>query len=240
MKQLSKPTIFTGICATAGVLAFFLQLWFFRSVDEKGLLDTAHPGGVVSCVITVAVLFFLVFSLWRYPCKCLFPAVPVTAANTLCSAAGIAAAVWRLLSGTASILAILTGIFGAFAVLCCVVIALLRIRGHRAHPLLYCAGIVFFMLLSICMYQQWSGEPELARYCYQLLALVFLMLSAYQRAALKTGIGNGSVYLFFSRGALFFCLTAIPGSRMWLLYAAMAASVILDGCTLSTNPPQGE
>lgn len=239
MKQLSKPIFLTGICTAAGILAFFLQLWFFRSVDEKGLLDPSHPGGIVSCVITAGVLLFLAISVYKCKYTCQFSPSPLTAASALCAVAAIVSAVWVLLSGVASILGIVTAVFGAFALLCTAVIAMLRLKGHRAHPLLYCSCIVFFIFLLVSMYQQWSSEPELGRYCFRLLALVFLMLTFYQRTALKVGIGSCSAYLFFSRGALFFCLAAVPGGSMWLLYGAMAVSLILDGCTASPKNPQG-
>lgn len=240
MKQLPKSFILSGISTIAGVLALFLQLWFLSRIDEKGLLATAHPSNILSGIITAAVVLFLIFFTQKHQEICQFPATPVTAAGMLATTVGIAAAVWSLLTGTASILALVTGIVGIFAGLCTTYIALLRVCKRRAHPLLYCPGIVFFMLMLICMYQQWSGEPELSRYFYPLLALVFLMLSTYQRAALKVGMEKSCAYLFFSRAALFFCLAAIPASYMQLLYGAMALSIILDGCTIHPTHSQGE
>ena len=177
---------------------------------------------------------------FRQKQTCHFPPIPVCGIGMLLAAAGIGSGTWTLLSGVSLLPAILLAVLGILSVVCAVLAALLRFWKLKAYPLLYCPVIVFFMIVLVCMYQQWSGEPELLRYCYPLLALVFLMITAYQRVAIKAGIGDGSQYLFFSRGALFFCLAAIPGSSLRIMFGALAVSILLDGCSISTVPAYEE
>ena len=234
MKQLLKQHLPAIVSTAAGLLCFILQVCFFRTVDEKGLLNSSHPGAFLTGLLSAVVMVLLAICAFRKKHTCHFPPAPVYGIGMLLTAAGIASGTWTLLSCVSLLPAILLTVLGILSSTCAVFAALLRFRKLRVHPMLYCPSEIFFMVVLVCMYQQWSGEPELLRYCYQLLALVFLMITAYQRVAIKAGIGNGSHYLFFSRGALFFCLTAIPGSSLRIMLGTFAASILLDGCSIST------
>ena len=240
MKQLSRQQLPAIVSTAAGLLCIALQFWFFRDIDEKGLLNSSHPGAFFTGFLAAAVMVLLALRSFRRRQPCHFPPAPISGIGMLVTAAGIVSGTWTLLSCVSLLPAILLTVFGILCVICAVFAALLRFRKLKVHPLLYCPSIVFFVVVLVCMYQQWSGEPELLRYCYQLLALVFLMITAYQRAALKAGIGDSSQYLFFSRGAIFFCLTAIPGSSLRFMLSAMAVGILLDGCTVSTPSAHGE
>lgn len=232
MKQLSKQHLPAIVSTAAGLLCLILQIWFFRTVDEKGLLNSSHPGAFLTGLLSAAVMVLLAIRSFRQKQTCHFPPAPVCGIGMLLTAAGLASGTWTLLSCVSLLPAILLAVLGILSSVCAVFAALLRFRKLRVHPMLYCPSVVFFMVVLVCMYQQWSGEPELLRYCYPLLALVFLMITAYQRAAVKAGIGDGSQYLFFSRGALFFCLAAIPGSSLRIMFGALAVSILLDGCSI--------
>ena len=240
MKQLSKQQLPAIICTAAGLLGLVLQVWLLRSIDEKGLLTPSHPGALLTGFLSAAVMVLLAVRSFRNKPTCHFDSSPVSGIGMLITAAGIASGTWTLIASVSLLPTILLGILGFLSVVCTVFAALMRFKKLRVHPMLYCPVIVFFILVLVCMYRQWSGEPELLRYCYPLLALVFLMLTAYQRAAVKAGISDGCQYLFFSRGALFFCLLAIPASSLRVMLGAMAVGILLDGCIVSTPSSQGD
>ena len=64
-----------------------------------------------------------------------------------------------------------------------------------AHAMADIPTVLFFILCLLCSYRTWSAEPEIQRYCYRLLALVCLMMAAYQRSAVWLGMGKGSLFL---------------------------------------------
>jgi hypothetical protein len=119
-----------------------------------------------------------------------------------------------------------------------VLLAFAMYRKLRLHPFIYCPPVLFLMFFLICRYQQWSGEPELLRYLFQMLAVIFLMFTAYHRAALESDKKGVRSYLILSRSAIFFCIAAIPGSAYSILYGCCAVALLLDGFT--ATPRQGE
>ena len=143
---------------------------------------------------------------------------------------GFVLAAWTLLSYTTLVMRTATGILGLAAAVCAAVAGIYAIRGHRTHPLFFCPGALFFACFLFCRYQQWSAEPELQLYVFQLLAAVLSMISLYQRSALGVNIGSGKMYFLWSRTAVLMCLAAVPGSQIPVLWIAMAVFFVLDGC----------
>lgn len=234
MKIHSKVTVLSGMCAITGLLCCFLRLWFLTTgLDEKGILTTGNPGNILSWVITgAAVLVILMFNLTLPPSRhrIVQPTVPyIVSSLTFC--VGIAASTAVLLQGNAP-LTVLTGIVGIVAILLCVYTAYLRAKGRKIHFLLHCPAVIFLMLFPVYQYQHWSATALLSAYCFQLLASVSLMLSAYHKITLESGAGNYKRYLLFSHLAVFFCLAAIPGSRHGLFYCTAGLWMLIDCCTL--------
>jgi len=241
MKQLSKPSVFTSVCAGAGIAACFLRLWLFASgTDDKGLLVTSHPGNILSWLLTAAVIVLLILCLRGISRRCQFRTEPVTAAGFFVQSIGFGLAAWSMIAKTALVLNTAAAITGMLAAVCALAIGLFTWKGYRAHPLFFCPGILFFVFFLVCQYQHWSAEPEMQRYVFFLLASVLMMLSLYQRAALTTGGGNGTLYLFFSRGALFFCFAASVHSGQPVFLCAMGLSILLDGCTIPQKRVRSE
>ena len=145
-------------------------------------------------------------------------------------AIGFGIAAWTLLSYTTLAMRTVTGVFGIAAALCCVVAGIYAIRGYRTHPLFFCPGALFFACFLFCRYQQWSAEPELQRYVFQLAAAVVSMFALYQRSALGVNMGSSRQYVLWSRSAVLLCLAAIPGSQLPLLWLCLAISFALDRC----------
>ena len=84
------------------------------------------------------------------------------------------------------------------------------------------------MFYLISRYQVNSAEPETARYVFQTLALVCLMLVFYQQAAIRAGTGRFGSYHVWRSLALFLSLTAMPGSHNPMLYLAGELNPVLE------------
>lgn len=231
MKQLKKPLVSGAVFALGGLAAMVLRFWLLKAgLDDRGLLVTSHLGSVLSYGLCFGLPITLLALLWKDKPALHFAASPLTAAGFFALAVGLAFAGWKLLAVTVLTMHLATGIFGIAGALCAVVAGVYALKGYKTHPLFFCPGALFFACFLYCRYQQWSGEPELQRYVFQLLSAVLSMLALYQRSALAVNIGSSKRYLLWSRSAVLMCLAAIPGSQLPLLWIAMAVFFALDGC----------
>jgi hypothetical protein len=231
MKQLKKPSVSAAVFAFGGLATMLLRFWLLGSgVDDRGLLVTGHLGYILSYVLCLALPVSLQLLLGRGKHPLHFAPTIFAAVGFFVQAVGFGIAAWTLLSYTTLVMRTATGIFGIIAAFCALVAGIYAMKGYRTHPLFFCPGTLFFACFLFCRYQQWSAEPELQRYVFQLLAAVFSMISLFQRSALGARMGSGKRYVLWSRSTILFCLAAIPGSQLPLLWLTMAASFALDGC----------
>lgn len=210
---------------------------FSTGIDEKGLLIRNHPGMLLSWLLLAVVICVLCFSLKKRQVYHFSPTA-LSSVSMVFFAIGYGFTAWQLLSGRAQLLSTITGILAAFSALCTLLLAIALGRKLRLHPFVYCPAALFLMLFLVCRYQQWSGEPELHRYLFQLLSVVALMFTTYHRAALESDKKGVRPYLLLSRAAIFFCIAAIPGSSYGVLYGCCAVALLLDGFT--GTPKQGD
>lgn len=233
MKSLSKLPVLTALCASLGLVCLCTRQWLLSTgADDKGLLTAWHPGMVLSLLLLAAAVCMLCLAL-RERQVYRFNSSPLSIAGMLLFALGYGYAAWKLLSGSSQVLSVIAGVLGIISVLFSLIVAFALFRKIRLHPLVYCPFVLFYMFLLVCRYQQWSGEPELQRYLFQMLSVITLMLSAYHRAALAADKKGARSYLLVSRAAVFFCIAAIPGSAYGVLYGCAAVAIILDGFTAS-------
>ncbi len=231
MKQLSKPSVSAAIFALGGIAAMLLRFWLLKSgVDDRGLLIPGHLGYILSYVLCLGLPTSFVLLLGKGKDHLHFATTPIASVGFFVQAVGFGIAAWTLLSYTTLVMRTATGILGIISALCAVVSGIYAIRGYRTHPLFFCPGALFFVCFLFCRYQQWSAEPELQQYVFQLAAAVVSMLALYQRSALGVNVGSSKLYLLWSRSAVLLCLAAIPGSQLPLLWLAMAISFALDCC----------
>lgn len=236
MKHLSKLPVLTTLCASLGLVCLIVRQWLLSTgSDSKGLLIAGHPGIFLSWLFLAAVVCLLRFSLRQRQIYHFSPTV-LSAVSMLLFVIGYSVSAFQLLSTRAQTLSVIAGILAILSALCSLLLAFAMYRKLRLHPLVYCPSALFLMFFLVCRYQQWSGEPELQRYLFQMLSVVSLMFTAYHRAALEADRKGARPYLLLSRAAIFFCIAAIPGSLYGALYGCSAVALLLDGFTVK----QGE
>ena len=231
MKQFRKPLVSAAIFTIGGIAAMLLRFWLLKTgVDDRGLLVTGHVGYILSYILCFALPVALFFVLGKQKRQLHFAPTVLSSVGFFVQAIGFGFAAWTLLSYTTLAMRTVTGIFGIFAALCALVAGIYAILGCRTHPLFFCPGALFFACFLFCRYQQWSAEPELQRYVFQLAAAVISMVALYQRSALGVSMGSPRQYVVWSRSAILLCLAAIPGSQLPLLWLCIAISFALDCC----------
>ena len=94
------------------------------------------------------------------------------------------------------------------------------------------------MVRLVSHYRHWSTDPQLQDYCFQLLAIVFLMLATYYRAAFDVDMGRRRPLVICHLAAVYFCcLSLIDGSSL-CYYLPLIAWIFTDLCNLAPLAPQ--
>ena len=231
VKKLQKPEIYAWICTAGGIAAMLLRLWVLQTgMSDRHLIDNAHPGNVLSWVVTGVVMLPTLWLFLQQPkcSRCTAAPSPVAAIGTLAGAAGMAIAAIPLLTNGQNSLAQITGVMGILSALAMVFMACCRFSGRKSHYLISCITILFLCMLPIQLYQNWSAERQLPLYFFQLVGSVLLMVWSYQRAALSAGIGSWRSFVLVRWAGTFFCFAAAAGSDFHWFYACMGVCVLLD------------
>lgn len=240
MKKLLKPAMLPWFVLVTGSIGVMLRFWLLSSTDDKGFLKTGHFSGIllwIFAAITAGVVIYgclPVVEANKYTFN--FPASLPGAVGEGVLGIGILVAGILTLSGSSGFLAVATAIVAFLSVPLLVLCSLYRWKGVK--PLFLLHGIVclFWVLRLISLYRDWSPEPQLQHYIFQLLANIFMMLSCYQRTAFDTGSGNRRAHAITHLAAIFFCCLSIVGSRDWYLYIACVLWAITDLCRLTPMP----
>lgn len=239
LKAFVLPVL-TFLCGGAGAL---LQNWYLGTADEKGLLAGGHIAPILLWILTaftLSVLLLFTRPLQQAPKYSFnFPSSILGGIGAAVAAVGVfITSVDIILTGSDTLL-LMTAAVGLTAAASLALSGYGRWQGKPVNILLHSAVCVYFLLLLVCQYRMWSGEPQLQTYVFQLLATVFLMVGAYQRACFDGAMGSRKSYAFFRLAGAYFCFVAIPGSESWFLYAAALLWSVTDLCNLTPMTRKG-
>ncbi len=229
-----KASYLPYIGVGAGAAALLVRFWLFMTgVDGKGLIVATHPGNALSYILVALMMGVLFLAVWPLKkvnvAKVTFkPGVPACV-GTFAAGIGVLFTTFYELAGKSGFIDTLACILGVVAAVCFVVTGLCRLKGKTPSYYLHSVITLYFMLHLLSQYRHWNIEPQLQNYFPQLLASAFLMITAYQRAALDGGNGRPEGYLFFNYGALFFSCASIVGDAP-VFYLTMALWTLTAGC----------
>lgn len=229
MKKLTAPP-WQALCL--GVPAFLLMVLLMTTGrDARGLFIPGHYAGILLWVLTAVMAVLLVFGVQQYSGKAkygrMFPPSAPAAVGLLGVAAAVLWSAWDIYCSGSGILELVAGLLGLVSAGVMVYLAWCRFRGIRTGCLLWSVVTLFLMLRLMFAYRDWSGQPELLRYCFPLLASVCVTLAVYYRTAFCVGMGSRRMYLFFTQLGAFFCFVALGGG-LNLFYLGMLLWCLLD------------
>lgn len=235
MKNSSNPGLFPWFPILTGTLGFALRCWLFSTADLRGLLAENHPVNALSFVllaITLAVCFFGVRRAapgGEY--SRLFPSSYVAAAGIMLGAIGMGFCAFAM--PTTGFLSFVLPVFGVLAAGALLFAAYGRLQGLRSSFALRGIICVYLLFRTIACCRDWSTEPQLQLYFFELLASVFLMMASYFRTALDMGTGDYRQYVFCSQAAIFCCCMSLP-DKDWLFFLSAGIWMAADYCVLPT------
>lgn len=225
------------LTAIAGVLGFILRLVLGRfGMDEKGLLVTGHFAGILLFILTallLAALFLGVRELRNISSYTrIFPASVFGFGGCILAAVGILLSALADLRVQRDNFTVVLFVLTVLCAVCLVLLGICRMKGTQPGYLLYTCVTVYMMVQLISEYRFWSPEPQLLLYFFPLLAMVFLMLTAYQATCLAAGKGSRRWYVFCNQAAVFFCCISLLSSH-WVFYLSMGLWAATNLCSLN-------
>ena len=233
-------------CAVLGTGALGAALCLYASsleTDANGLLPSGHPIYYLICLLSLGVLGYLLYALWKVKgvpsYNKLFPTDVFSLVGCTTGALGLGITAFALYAQSPTPLGMAAVVSGFIAALCMVAVAYCRYMQKRPHYIFHAVITIHLIILLIYRYQAWNTEPQLFLYLTQLMASLMLMLTFYQRAALDAGIGKRRDFAFFSLAAAYFCCLAAV-EEMTVFNLAMAAWCLTNQCSLvrvKTLPP---
>ena len=121
-----------------------------------------------------------------------------------------------------------------------VVLGLMRMTGRK--PLFIVSGILclFYMLMLIRSYRLWSADPQLHAYCFQLLAMVLLLLCSFHRTCCDAGVIQRRKLLFTAMTAVVCSAAALSSGFQPGFFLASALWALGCGCDPVVLPPDPE
>lgn len=240
-----KPSILPVFTLIAGGLGFVLRSILLKTqVDAAGLLAANHPLNILLYVLTActfAVLVLCVLPLKTDPRRYrrLFRRSIRPAFGCMFAAVGILFTALSMILKKQDAFSIITMLMAFVCAGCFGLLGLARQKGTRPHYLLHCAIVVFLMLQLIGRYRVWSPEPQLHLYFFQLLATIFLILTAYQAVCLDIHKGDRRLYVFFNQAALFCCCLSLTDAQRYF-YLGMGIFCATNLCSLRVSRSYSE
>lgn len=240
MKRFFRTPLLPLVSLGGGLITLILRLILLSQADSTGLLPVGHFAGILSWVITVAVLVYLLIGTRslneakKYAFN--FPADPLAAGGILAAALGILITSISELIGSTDLLCTICSVFGFLCVPALAFLSQCRKSGRRPSVLFHALVCVYLMLHLVSHYRVWSAYPQIQTYGFDLLALVCLMLASYQRCVFDINRGSRRAYVFTSLSGAFFSIAALPGSSNVLFFLGCAIWMLTGLCSLRPLP----
>lgn len=228
--KYNQLPLFTLLCGGIGAL---LRLWLYGTgLDEEGLLESAHPAGVLVLILTALVIMALMWFLRSFTSQGKyarqFPSSILGAIGAFSGAAGMLIAAMLELIKRETPLALVAGLLGIAAAVALAFSGLCRLKALRPNFLFHTVVCLALVLRLISRYQSWSADPQLHDYCFQLLATVTAMLFSYHRAALDLKNGSRRPMVIVGLLGTYFCCLSLVASDAPLFYGGLGAWMVTN------------
>ena len=242
MKKLSSPAGLLYLSLLGGLVTLLLRLWLLSiGEDDRGLLAVGIVPDILSWIAVALTLVLLGIGVWQLPnTKSCSNASANAAIGIAVAAVGILITSLREVPIAFDAVGMLSTGLGLIAGVSLGFLAFFRAKRLQPNILFHGMVCIYFMFHLVSHYRLWSSCPQLQDYGFELLAIVFVMLACYQRAAFDAGRGTLRSYTFFSTAALFFCIAALPGCDNSAFFIGCAIWMAATPCKILSPWQQQE
>lgn len=240
MKKLLNPKSLPLLTLGFGGLGLALCIWLYTAgINEKGFPKIWHISNILLWLLTAAVI--VIVFLHTRPLKGQgrytdnFPTSVPAAIGCWAAAIGICLTALGDLINRPDVLSVIADVLGLLSFPALAMAGFCRLKGQRSSFLCYVVVCLHFTLRLMCQYRQWSSDPILQDYCFQLLAGVGMMLWSYHRAAFDVNLGKRTSYTFMGLVTVFFCCVCLPTTEQKLFFITVAAWILTNQCSLDSH-----
>ena len=94
---------------------------------------------------------------------------------------------------------------------------------------------VFFAVDMLCRYRDWSGNPQLPDYVFQIFGCIGLCLCSYHRLAFDVELGKRRMLLWCSMMGLHLCIACVSGPETEIFF--LGGALWAGSCLCTPKPP---
>ena len=224
----------------AGVLTLGLRLYLYRTgFDHKNILSSYHPLHLICMGLAGLTALYLALAVRKLDGskkpRRNFPPHPlrdlaIIAAGCLIAVHGIV--LFREATAILPRIRASLALGAACAMLLCPFVPRKKL-GLKS--LLHGIITVFFAVDMLCRYREWSGNPQLPDYVFQIFACIALCLCSYHRLAFDAELGKRRMLLWTSMMALYLCVSCVSGPDTEIFY--LGGALWAGSCLCSPKPP---
>lgn len=216
-RKLGRWPVIIGTILAAGA-AYILRLRQLEQMyDAEGLVIRGMGKGPLTWLCAAAVLAAAICARLLLPRK-EYDALSSSASGVLLC--GLAGAAGMALGSVALALDlersydILLAAGGVVTAICWAAAALDRARGRRIPAALLMLPTLFFAVELVLEFRNWSKDPAILDYCFDLLALICVMCASFELGGFCFDKGRRRSAVFFCCCAAVFGAAAVAGSRL--------------------------
>ena len=246
MKRFLKPSELPFLILCSAALTFIVRALLFVSAVGgvgRGLLRTGTWPDILSWILVAVTMGILFVGTWemRDPVKYsrkFRNALIATISMAIAAVCFCFTSLLELFSETDTV-GFVSAVLGFLAAAALGLLAWGRMRGKQLSMVFHGIVCLYLMLHLVSHYRLWSSSPQLQSYAFELLAIVFVMLASYHRAAADAGHGICRSHTLCSLAAVYFCIAALPGCDNPIFFIGSAIWMFCTPCRL-LDPFQGE
>lgn len=217
----------------AAIAAYFLRLDQLRNLyDETGRLAAGAGKGPLTWLCVAMVVLFAVCAWLLRPRKkqqALASRDPLVLVCTVVSAVGMVLGCVAMVRELENDYDLLVAAGGLITAICWVVVALDRYRGRKLHALLFMVPTLFYAIRLILDFRNWSRDPMILDYCFDLLVLICIMCATFHLGGFCFDKGGRRLSVFYCCCGIVFGAAAIAGGRLRELTMTGGAMLWLAG-----------
>ena len=218
MEQKLGRTPVVILTIGSAIAAYFLRLQQLQTAYDAGgrVIAGAGKGFLTWFSLAVAVLFAL-YAFCLRPRKkynTISDRSPVVLVLTLAAAVLVTMGCVCMALELEQRMDLLLAAGGVITALCWVVVGLDRYRGRRVPALLFMVPALFFALRLISDFRDWSRDPQILDYCFELLSQIGVMCATFHLGGFCFDKGRRRITVFFCLFGLYFSAAALAGGTL--------------------------
>ncbi len=233
MRAKTNRTRILVLVLLGAAVGLILRRWQLAAAyDEAGMI---LPGSVSTWVVSIfsaAAAAALAIGVLRLPKRgeyeeCFSSGRPEMVISVAAAVLVVLGCGLELMRGPTAV-RLLVGFLGIVSGLCFAVTAMQRYNGTIPRPAVHLLPCVYLVLQLIVDFKQWSVDPAIQDYCYDLFAAIAAMCAVFHLGGFCVGYGR-------RRLATFWCLACVIFSAISLTDGTLGRGLLVGGLGLWTG-----